>query len=106
MPEFVWLITGCSSGFGETIALNALARGDKVIATARAPVDRLDKLKDRGCNILELDVTAKQEDLDTAMTKAAAMYGRIDALVCNAGYGEFGCLEDLTYVCAVHCCSC
>ena len=31
----VWLITGCSSGFGREIALAALSRGDAVVATAR-----------------------------------------------------------------------
>lgn len=97
MPQFIWLITGCSSGFGESVAINALARGDKVIATARAPIDRLHNLKEKGCDVLELDVTVKQDKLDSIITEAAAIYGRIDALVCNAGYGEFGFLEDLTY---------
>ncbi|SDA24984.1 hypothetical protein [Sphingomonas sp. NFR15] len=30
-----WLITGCSSGFGQRLALAAAQRGDRVIATAR-----------------------------------------------------------------------
>ena len=37
MTDRVWLITGCSAGFGRELALAALAVGDQVMATARQP---------------------------------------------------------------------
>ena len=37
MGERIWLITGCSAGFGREIALAALRDGDRVMATARRP---------------------------------------------------------------------
>lgn len=51
-------ITCCSSGLDETVTQTVLARGDEVIATARAPIGRLKQLKDAGAAVLELDVTA------------------------------------------------
>ena len=30
-----WFITGCSSGFGQRLAIAAAQRGDQVVATAR-----------------------------------------------------------------------
>ena len=41
-----WLITGCSSGFGKGLADAVLARGDRLVATARRP-ETLDTLADR-----------------------------------------------------------
>lgn len=96
MTQLVWLITGCSSGIGENLAQAVLARGDKVIATARAPVTRLKALEDAGAAILELDVTAAPEQLDSIVEKAIAIYGSIDVLVPNAGYGEMIWLEETT----------
>lgn len=37
-----WLITGCSRGLGRAVALEALARGDRVVATARRGTDCAD----------------------------------------------------------------
>ncbi|HEY2062632.1 MAG TPA: SDR family NAD(P)-dependent oxidoreductase, partial [Amycolatopsis sp.] len=47
----VWLITGCSSGFGRELALAALAAGDRVLATARRP-ETLDELVGHGAGRL------------------------------------------------------
>lgn len=97
MTQFVWLITGCSSGFGELLVRQILSRGDNVIATGR----RLDSLKgaeEAGASILQLDVTDQQQDLDKVMAKAIAIYGRIDVLVNNAGYIAPGAWEDLESV--------
>ncbi|KAJ3515673.1 hypothetical protein NLJ89_g1610 [Agrocybe chaxingu] len=62
--QLVWLITGTTSGLGRDLALEALKRGDKVIATGRArSVAKLADLKEKGADVLELDVTAPLEDL-------------------------------------------
>ncbi|TFY74092.1 hypothetical protein EWM64_g9920 [Hericium alpestre] len=98
MPEpLVWLITGTSSGLGRLLTLEALLRGDKVIATARTrSVCKLDELKKAGAAILELEVTAPLEELHALAKKAVAIYGRVDVLVNNAGYFHVAALEEAT----------
>ena len=54
-----WLITGCSSGFGKELADAVLARGDRLVATARRP-ETFDMLADRygeSVRTIALDVT-------------------------------------------------
>ena len=97
MPQLVWLITGCSVGLGRSLATAALSRGDKVIATARAPVSRLADLEQVGAATLEVDVSSDEESLFKIAEHAIAIYGHIDVLVCNAGYVELGMNEDLRY---------
>ncbi|TMW67911.1 hypothetical protein Poli38472_007583 [Pythium oligandrum] len=89
----VWLITGCSSGFGRELALAARRHGDLVIATARK-VEALDELKNLGCDVLALDVTASEDVIKQVVDEAHALYGRIDILVNNAGYTIFGAVEE------------
>lgn len=103
MPQFVWLITGCSSGLGEALAYAALARGEKVIATARAPIDRLHKLEKAGAAIFELDVSSGQASINSVIEKALAVYGRIDVVVPNAAESTVCYLEEVTYVGSFHC---
>lgn len=91
----VWIITGCSSGFGNELTLAALANGDKVIATARN-VDKIANLKEAGANTLALDVTWSLDQLKKTAEQAHQLYGRIDYLVNNAGYIQVGGLEELT----------
>ncbi|KAK2744798.1 hypothetical protein FQN55_006554 [Onygenales sp. PD_40] len=84
MPPLVWLITGCSSGFGHELTLQALNRGDKVIATARdAP--KLTALQAAGAVTLALDVTSPLATLKEVAKTANDQYGRIDILFNNAG---------------------
>ncbi|GIC86335.1 putative short-chain oxidoreductase [Aspergillus udagawae] len=90
----VWLITGCSSGFGREFVTQALSHGDKVIATART-IANITHLRDAGAAIMQLDVTASQEELDQKASDAIAIYGKVDILVNNAAYTQFGTLEDM-----------
>lgn len=90
-----WLITGCSSGFGNVLAEAVLARGDNLIATARDPSslsDFVDRYPDtvRTC---PLDVT-KPEEAVAAIALAEETFGGLDILVNNAGYGLFGAIEE------------
>jgi NAD(P)-dependent dehydrogenase (short-subunit alcohol dehydrogenase family) len=88
------LITGCSSGIGRATALEFLAEDWVVYATARNPAD-IQTLGDRdGCQIAKLDVT-EQDDVDRVVDRIVEEEGHIDCLVNNAGYAQFGPLEDV-----------
>jgi NAD(P)-dependent dehydrogenase (short-subunit alcohol dehydrogenase family) len=91
----VWLITGCSTGFGHQLARLVLARGWRAVVTARDP-SKLDDFaaghQDRAL-ILPLDVTRRAQ-IDEVVTQATDRFGRIDALVNNAGYGYLAAIEE------------
>ncbi|KAI1324235.1 serine 3-dehydrogenase [Xylariaceae sp. FL0255] len=90
----VWVITGCSSGLGGTIAEAALNRGDIVVATARN-TSKLSALAERGALLETLDVTSPDNVLaETAERIASRTGGRIDILVNNAGYILAGGVEE------------
>lgn len=91
----VWLITGCSTGFGRTLVPAILARGDNVIATARklSDLSYVDNLK--GAKALQLDVTATEDVIREKLEAAMILFGRIDVLVNNAGYVMSGVWEEV-----------
>jgi NAD(P)-dependent dehydrogenase (short-subunit alcohol dehydrogenase family) len=92
----VWLITGSSSGFGREIAEAALARGDRVVATARRPETLADLTASAPDRVLVvgLDVT-RADQIEAAVAAALERFGQIDVLVNNAGYGSVGAVEEI-----------
>lgn len=95
----VWLITGCSSGFGRALAEAVLAHGDSVLATSRNPDDLAELEKSAGDHAdrmarCKLDVTSPDQCL-AAVEFAVETFGKLDVLVNNAGYGLLGGLEEL-----------
>ena len=97
-PTFprVWLITGCSSGLGRALASHILAHGHRVIATAR-DADTLAGLAARHpdtCRALALNVTDSAQ-VKAVVAQAAEVFGRLDVVVNNAGYGLLGAFEEL-----------
>jgi NAD(P)-dependent dehydrogenase (short-subunit alcohol dehydrogenase family) len=93
----VWLITGCSSGFGRELAVAALEAGDRVLATAREP-ESLADLAEKGGERLRtaaLDVT-DPATVDAAVAAALDAFGQVDVLVNNAGNGSVGAVEEFT----------
>ncbi|KAL7944039.1 hypothetical protein V8C42DRAFT_358712 [Trichoderma barbatum] len=96
MAPLVWLVTGCSSGFGRDFVNEILSRGDKVIATARR-LESLDDLKKTGAAVLQLDVTWDQQRINETFNRAIQIYGHLDVLINNAAYVLGGAWEDLSY---------
>jgi NAD(P)-dependent dehydrogenase (short-subunit alcohol dehydrogenase family) len=97
MASKVWFITGTSKGFGRVWAESALARGDRVAATAR-DVKTLALLVERyGAKVatMTLDVTNKAA-VDAAISEAHERFGRLDVVINNAGYGLFGTIEEVS----------
>lgn len=92
----VWFVTGCSTGLGHALASRALARGDRVVATARRPeqLEPLVAAYPEKCRALALDVIDPSAVKD-AIAEALKIFGRIDVVVNNAGYGVVGALEEL-----------
>lgn len=89
----VWLITGAGTGFGNSIALEALTRGHKVIATGRR-LSALSSLKAAGAATLELDVTAPEAIIDAKIKEAHDIYGYLTYIVNAAGYVLEGTCEE------------
>jgi NAD(P)-dependent dehydrogenase (short-subunit alcohol dehydrogenase family) len=92
-----WFITGVSRGFGYLWAEAALERGDRIAATARN-IKMLDGLVHRFKDAIlpiELDVTDRPAAF-AAIEKAHSSFGRLDIIVNNAGYGQFGAIEELS----------
>ena len=97
MTQKTWFITGTSRGFGREWAVAALDRGDRVAATARDTSSLDDLVEKYGDAILPLalDVTDRDADFD-AVKKAYEVFGSLDIVVNNAGYGHFGMVEEVS----------
>ncbi|WP_339308012.1 oxidoreductase [Paenibacillus sp. FSL R5-0519] len=91
----VWLITGCSTGFGRHIAEQAIDAGYKVVVTARN-VDQITDLTaghEDHVLALPLDVT-NSEQIRYVVDRTIEKFNRIDVLVNNAGIGYFSSVEE------------
>jgi NAD(P)-dependent dehydrogenase (short-subunit alcohol dehydrogenase family) len=97
MASKVWFITGTSRGFGRVWAEAALARGDRVAATARdaASIEPLVKRYGERVAALALDVTDKSA-VHAAIAETQRRFGRLDVVINNAGYGLFGAIEEIS----------
>lgn len=91
----VWLITGCSSGFGREIAAAVTRRGWRAVITARNIDSISDLATDLESKVLLLCLDVVQSDQIEAAVKAAMeRFGRIDVLCNNAGYGYQSTIEE------------
>jgi NADP-dependent 3-hydroxy acid dehydrogenase YdfG len=92
-PTPVWFITAASSGFGKYVALEALSRGHRVIASARS-TSKIADLADKGADTVALDVTAPLPELKKIAKEVHEKYGYVTHLVNPAGYLLVGAVEE------------
>ncbi|HET9072978.1 MAG TPA: SDR family oxidoreductase [Solirubrobacteraceae bacterium] len=97
MAQRTWFITGTSRGFGREWAQAALQRGDRVVGTARDVSTLADLAAEHPETFLALplDVTDRSAAF-AAVTQAHEHFGELDIVVNNAGYGQFGMIEELS----------
>lgn len=86
------LITGCSSGIGYASAKTLQQAGWRVIASCRK-IEDVQRLQAEGLESIQLDVTSEQ-DIQNAFDYIRTS-GQLDAVFCNAGYGQPGTVEDI-----------
>ncbi|HWO50150.1 MAG TPA: SDR family NAD(P)-dependent oxidoreductase [Ornithinibacter sp.] len=87
------LVTGCSTGIGRAVVEDLLLQGHTVWATARRP-DTLADLAERGAHVTALDVT-DEASMSAAVAEVEAVHGSVGTLVNNAGFGEYGAVEEV-----------
>lgn len=91
----VWLITGCSSGFGWHLAKKVIDSGYKLAVTARNTNRLLDLVKEHedSAIVFKLDVTDSNQ-ITSVVQKTIDTFGRIDVLVNNAGISYYSSFEE------------
>ncbi|MBK8089355.1 MAG: SDR family NAD(P)-dependent oxidoreductase [Chitinophagaceae bacterium] len=91
----VWLITGCSTGFGRALAKEVLAKGYRAAVAARNTNDVQDIIEGYPSTAIavRLDVTVP-EQIKSAVQTTIDQFGQIDVLVNNAGIGYFAAIEE------------
>jgi NAD(P)-dependent dehydrogenase (short-subunit alcohol dehydrogenase family) len=95
----VALVTGSSSGIGLETSLALAKDGYRTFASMRNTGKAIElqeaaKKENLSIDVIELDVD-KEDSIVSAVKKVMSEAGRIDVLVNNAGYGQFGCTEDV-----------
>jgi NAD(P)-dependent dehydrogenase (short-subunit alcohol dehydrogenase family) len=92
-----WFITGASRGFGKEWSIAALERGDTVAATARDTTSLEDLVAQFGDKVLPLQLDVNDRDaVFAAVAQAHDHFGALDVVVNNAGYGQFGMVEEIS----------
>jgi NAD(P)-dependent dehydrogenase (short-subunit alcohol dehydrogenase family) len=91
----VWFVTGCSTGLGREFVRAVLKRGYRAVATARDPKAIADLIQghDGQAVALQLDV-ADPKQIAAAVKEAERVFGGVDTLVNNAGYGYMSAVEE------------
>ncbi len=98
-----WLITGVSSGFGRSLALAVLARGDRVIGTVRQAAQMVEFMKQAPGRSFAIQLDMSDSDaVAREIAGAIERAGSIDVLVNNAGYGMAGAVEEVSQAEARH----
>ncbi len=94
--EKVWFVTGATRGFGRAWTEAALERGDKVVATARDPSALEGLVRTYGDAVLALPLDVTDRDAVFAVvSQAHRHFGRLDVVLCSAGYGYLSAVEEI-----------
>ena len=93
----VAVITGASSGIGQACAYELARRGASVVLGARRTerleetVAQIDRTGGRAIAVA-VDVT-REDDVANLVSNATSRFGRLDVMICNAGFGYYGTIE-------------
>lgn len=95
-PSSIWFITGIGRGLGRSIAEEVLRRGGKVAGTVRDPgqVRELQESFPEQLRVVRLDLS-DLANIRSAFAMAVEHFGRVNAVVSNAGYSVMGAAEEL-----------
>ena len=99
-PGRVVAITGASAGIGRATALRLARDGAAIVVCARR-LDRLEQLRAEieaaGGQALPIvaDV-ARETDMHDLVARAVERFGRLDVMMCNAGFAIYGAIDDIT----------
>ncbi|WP_232716413.1 SDR family NAD(P)-dependent oxidoreductase [Gordonia metallireducens] len=93
-----WFVTGASRGLGLELVTQLLQRGDNVAATTRSTDRLIEALADVDTSrILPLQVSlADEAEVTAAVAATQDLFGGIDVVVNNAGYGFLAAVEEVT----------
>ncbi|MBK6505287.1 MAG: SDR family oxidoreductase [Ignavibacteria bacterium] len=84
------VITGASKGIGLSCAKAFLKKGFIVVDASRTEAG---KIKNKNYMYVKTDIS-KEKDVKVLIEKVIDRFGRIDVLICNAGFGKFANLVD------------
>jgi len=90
LQDMVVVITGASAGIGQALARELGVRGARLVLSARRG-QRLEELNHAlgGSHLVVQADVSRTQDCRMLIDRAVDRYGRIDTLVCNAGYGLY-----------------
>lgn len=93
----VWFVTGASKGLGLALARRLLDRGYRVAATSRAAAALTQALGPATDRLLPLELELGDEAaLGRAVQAVRTRFGALDVVVNNAGFGQFGTVEEVS----------
>ncbi len=93
MTQKTFLITGSSTGLGRAIVEAAIGAGHRVMATARDIRAIIDLERHNVCHVTDLDIT-DAENVRRVIAEVVELWGTIDVIINNAGYGLIGAVEE------------
>ena len=97
MANNVWFVTGASKGIGLLLVQQLLARGYRVAATSRSEGELVKRVGAASERFLPLAMELVDEgSVGKAVTATLAHFGALDVVVNNAGYGQFGAVEEVS----------
>ena len=96
MSKPVAIITGAGKGIGRATAVELATRGYDLVVTARTQADLDETIKQAGGGVAIPADVSRLEDVDRVVAETSKRFGRIDALVNNAGYAPVRSIAQMT----------